>query len=191
MLKGLVFLQGASLFGEGAIGDLLTKWQEMGFFSYLLPFMLLFALVFGILTRTQVFKDNKAVNGIIALAVAFMALQFDFVPTFFAQIFPRVGVALAIILGIFILVGLFAPAQSKIVDYILLGVGVLMIGVIIIQSTGAIGWQSAEFWERYFPVIIGGIILAIFIFIIIGSSSKSKEGTATTHTYHPPMWRTE
>ena len=63
--------------------------------------MLIFALVFGILIKTQIFKDNKAVNGIIALAVAFMALQFDFVPTFFAQIFPRLGIGLAIILGIF------------------------------------------------------------------------------------------
>lgn len=188
MFKEMVMLQ-TSIFGEGVVGELLNKWQEMGFFSYLLPFMLIFALVFGILTRTQIFKDNKAVNGIIALAVAFMSLQFDFVPTFFAQIFPRLGIGLAIILGIFIIVGLFVPAKSKMIDYILLGIGVLIIGIIIIQSTGAAGWQSAEFWAKYFPAIILGIVILIFIFVVIGSAGKSED--KSRHEYHAPPWRAE
>lgn len=175
-----------SVLGEGVIGELLTKWQEMGFFSYLLPFMLLFALVFGILTRTQIFKDNKAVNGIIALAVAFMALQFDFVPTFFAQIFPRLGVGLAIILGILIVVGLFAPSNSKVIDYILLGIGVLIIGIIIMQSASGAGWQSADFWAKYFPAIVLGIVILLFIFVVIGGSSKPKE---PDNNYYVPPWR--
>jgi hypothetical protein len=175
-------------FGSGIIGELLTKWQQMGFFSYLLPFMLLFALVFGIMTRTQIFKDNKAVNGIIALAVAFMALQFDFVPAFFAQIFPRLGVGLAIILAIMITIGLFVPAKSKMIDYILLGVGVLIMGLIIMQSAAGVGWQSADFWSKYFPAIVLGVVILIFIFVVIGGSSKPKEADKT---YYPPLYRGE
>jgi hypothetical protein len=172
MLTGVIMLDVASAFGGGVVGDLLNKWQEMGFFSYLLPFMLIFALVFGILTRTQIFKDNKAVNGIIALAVAFMSLQFDFVPAFFAQIFPRVGVGLAIILGIFIIVGLFVDPESKMINYILLGIGVLIIGIIILQSATGAGWQSADFWAKYFPAIILGVVILLFIFVVVGSAGK-------------------
>ena len=87
MLNGVVILQSAVSFPSGALGDFLSKWEQAGFFSYLLPFLLIFALVFGILTRVKIFKDNKVVNGIIALAVALMALQFNFVPQFFSQIF--------------------------------------------------------------------------------------------------------
>jgi hypothetical protein len=173
MFKEMIMLDTAG-FGSGVIGELLTKWQEMGFFSYLLPFMLLFSLVFGILTRTQIFKDNKAVNGIIALAVAFMSLQFDFVPAFFAQIFPRVGIGLAIILGIFIIVGLFVDPESKMINYILLGIGVLIIGVIILQSATGAGWQSADFWAKYFPAIILGIVILLFLFVVIGGSTKGQ-----------------
>jgi len=172
----MIMLQ-TSVFGQGVIGELLAKWQEMGFFSYLLPFLLIFSLVFGVLTRTQIFKDNKAINGIIALAVAFMALQFDFVPTFFAQIFPRVGIGLAIILGIFIIVGLFFSPENPVINYILLGIGVLIFGVIIIQAAGESGWQSADFWAKYFPaIIILGIVILLFIFVVVGGAGKSQSG---------------
>ncbi|MDD5012145.1 MAG: hypothetical protein PHQ66_00655 [Candidatus Nanoarchaeia archaeon] len=181
----MIMLQ-TSVFGEGVVADLLTKWEALGFFSYLLPFLLVFALVFGILTRTQIFKENKAVNAIIALAVAFMSLQFDFVPTFFSQIFPRLGVGLAIILGVLIIIGLFAPPNSKIIDYILLGVGVLVIGVIIVQSAAGAGWESAEFWDKYFGVISVIIVLAILVFIVVGASTQPKQPDTT---YYAPHWR--
>jgi len=176
MLNGVFVL--ASAFPGGALGDLLTKWADAGFFSYLLPFLLIFALVFGILTRVKIFKDNRVVNGIIALAVALMALQFTFVPDFFSQIFPRVGVALAIILGIMIIVGLFADPNSNLINYILLGVGVITIGVVIIQSAGAVGWQSGQWWAENWAIVVGAIVLFILIAVIIGSASprdKSKE----------------
>ena len=87
----------------GAIGDVLNQWEQAGFFSYVLPFLLIFALVFGILSSIQVFKENRAIDAIIALVVGLMALQFEMVPIFFAQVFPRLGVALSVILVILIL----------------------------------------------------------------------------------------
>jgi peptidoglycan/LPS O-acetylase OafA/YrhL len=185
MLEGMIFLQSSSLFQNGVLGDLFTKWAEAGLFSYLLPFLLIFALVFGILTRTNLFKDNKVVNGIIALAVALMALQFDFVPSFFSQIFPRVGIALAIILGIMIVVGLFAPKDSPAVNYVLLGIGVITIGLVIIQSAGAVGWQSGQWWEEHWQLVVGAIFLFILVAVIIGSASK-REGKAKSIEFKGP-----
>lgn len=184
MLKELIFLQTAGSFGTGIIGDLLAKWEELGFFSYLLPFLLIFALVFGILTKVQIFKDNKIVNGIIALAVAFMALQFSFVPMFFAQIFPRVGIGLVIILAIIVVAGLFIDPKSKMINYFLLGIGVLITGVIIVQSAGELGWQSAEFWTTYAPTIVLGVFILIVVFVVIGASAKGTQGK-TPEPYVP------
>ncbi|OGJ12762.1 hypothetical protein A3K82_02370 [Candidatus Pacearchaeota archaeon RBG_19FT_COMBO_34_9] len=175
MLKEMIVLQSAGLAGSGVIGDLLAKWEQVGFFSYLLPFMLIFALVFGILVRVKIFKENKMVNGIIALAVALMALQFDFVPLFFSQIFPRVGIALAIILGILIVAGLFMDPDSKAINYFLLGVGVLVIGIVLIQSAGALGWASGTWWEDNWQLVVGGVFLLIIVAVIIGGSKKAGE----------------
>ena len=169
MIKEGLTLQTA-VFGSGAIGDLLNKWAEAGFFSYLLPFLLIFSLVFGILTRVKIFKDNKVVNGIIALAVAMMSLQFSFVPAFFSQIFPRVGVGLAIILAVMIIVGLFADEKSPVTNYILVGIGLIIVGIVIVQSAGAVGWQSGGWWTDNWPVIVGAIFLVILVAVVIGSA---------------------
>ena len=170
-----MMLVSSSAFPSGVLGDLLNKWQEAGFFSYLLPFLLIFSLVFGILTRIKIFKDSKVVNGIIALSVALMSLQFSFVPEFFSQVFPRLGVGLAIILGILIIVGLFADPSSAVVNYVLLGVGVLVIGLVLIQSAGAIGWQSGQWWEQNWQMVIGAIVLFILVSVIIGSATPKAE----------------
>lgn len=177
MLNGVIVFATVSAFPSGVVGDLLSKWEAMGFFSYLLPFLLIFALVFGILTKTHPLGDNKMINGIIALAVGLMSLQFDFVPTFFSQIFPRVGVGLAIILGIFIIVGLFMPKESKAINYILLAIGALVIGVVLVQSTGAAGWQSGEWWTENWQMVIGAIFLFVLIAVIIGSSNPTQPRT--------------
>ena len=183
MFKEMMMLATASAFPTGALGDLLSKWESAGFFSYLLPFLLLFALVFGILTRVQIFKENKMINGIIALAVALMALQFEFVPTFFSQIFPRMGIGLAIILGVLIITGLFADPKSAVVNYVLLAVSVVTIGLILVQSAGAVGWQSGEWWMDNWQIIVGAIFLIIVIVLLInGASPKNPQGPV----YEPP-----
>ena len=184
MLNGVIILQSAVSFSSGTLGDFLSKWEQAGFFSYLLPFLLIFALVFGILTRTNLFKDNKVVNGIIALAVALMALQFSFVPAFFSQIFPRLGVALSIILGIMIIVGLFMDPDSKFVNFFLLGIGVITIGAVLIQSAGAVGWSSGTWWQDNWQLIVGAVFLFILVAVIIGSASpKDKKDIP-----YVPVW---
>lgn len=157
-------------FYGGTIGNLLFNLEQAGFFSYVLPFLLIFSLVFGILTRTQIFKDNKAINGIIALVVGLLALQFDLVPIFFSEIFPRLGVALAIILALLILAGLFFDPNNKFVGYGLLLVGVIIFLVVLIQTAGWLGWQSGFWWYDNWPTVIGIVAFLIIIIAIISSA---------------------
>ena len=160
---------------DGAIGNFLDSLGQAGFFSYLLPFLLIFALVFGILTRLKLFEDSKAVNSIIALAVGLLALQFDFVSVFFSEIFPRVGVGLAIMLIILIIMGLFLPKATW-VPYALFGVSALVVGTILIQSSDVFG-STFGYWIQYnWPLVLGLIFLLILVAIIVGAASnKPKE----------------
>ena len=186
MFQEMIFLASGSAFSSGTIGDLLSKWEQAGFFTYLLPFLLIFALVFGILTKINIFKDNKMVNGIIALAVALMSLQFSFVSDFFVQIFPRLGVGLAIILAVLILVGLFMDSESKAINYVLLGIAVIVFGSILIQSAVATGWESGQWWQDNWQTIIGAIFLIVVVIVIIGSSgSKTKQSVP----FNPNLWK--
>ena len=51
------------------IADLLRGWESAGIFDFLLPFLLIFAVVFGILSTIQIFGKHKGVNVIIAVTI--------------------------------------------------------------------------------------------------------------------------
>jgi len=184
MLEGLISFAWYGSYYEGDIGNMLARAEQAGIFSYVLPFLLIFALVNGILTRVNVFNENKAINAIISLVVGLLALQFDFVPRFFAEIFPRLGVGLAIILVILIIVGLFIDPENKGIMYTLLGIGGFIMIIILVQSglfsDSYIGYWFYDNWSTIAWVV--GIVVAV---AIIASASSGKR----TEDYIPYLAR--
>lgn len=176
MLEEMVFLATYGSFSGTTIGNMLSTWEQAGFFSYLLPFLILFALVFGILVKMKLFQDSKAVNGIIALAVALMALQFDFVPAFFSQLFPWLGVGLTVILGILIILGLFLDPKNNAMNWILFAVGVIIIGIVLFKSAGGMGWAigGTTWWNSNWQMVAGGIFLIVLVAVVIISSNPKQ-----------------
>ena len=168
-----------SFYGDN-IGNMFATWEQYGFFSYLLPFLLLFALIFGIMTRVKVFKESKGINGIIAFVVALMALQFDFVPRFFAEIFPLVGVGLAVILVIIILLGLFIPDQTW-ATYSLLGIAAIIFVVVMINAAGNVGWTAGYWWQDNWPMVVGVIFILAIVGIIVGSANPGKKADISSN----------
>jgi uncharacterized membrane protein len=175
MLKELFMVYGSGYFGGGAIETLFAKWQQAGIFSYVLPFILIYALVFGILMKVNLFsikkgeksEPNKGINAMIALAVSLMSLQFDFVPFFFAEIFPRLGVGIAIILVLIVVAGLFIKPTKEMGNFLMI-VSLVIVVVIIYQSLSSFGWSFSTFgggwivWNNIWPILVfAGIIIAI------------------------------
>ncbi|MCH8945915.1 MAG: hypothetical protein IIA85_03260 [Nanoarchaeota archaeon] len=152
-------------FYGGDIGNFLLQLEQLGFFSYLLPFLVIFALIFGILSRINIFEDNKAINAIISLSVGLMALQFGFVSNFFSEIFPRLGVGLAIILVVLIFLGLFMDPEQKAMNYGMLGIGAIIVVVILIESAVFSGTSFGFFIRQYaglglILLVVGGLVAA-------------------------------
>ncbi len=170
-----VFLASSGLFSGGSIGNLLAKWEQIGVFSYVLPFLIIFALVFAILRQMHLFKENVAVGSILALTVALMSLQFEFVPRFFAEIFPRLGVGLAVILVVLIMIGMFMDPRKSGLMWTLLAVGGIIVVVVLIKSAGALGWSSGDLIQEHWGTILGLIVFLAFIGIIIGTAVGSKK----------------
>jgi len=112
-----------------------------------------------------------------------MALRFDMVPLFlqkFSKIRSGISSNIRYINNFRIIID---PGNNAI-NYVLLGIGVIIMGMIIIQSTGAVGWQSGQWWGDNWQMIVGIIILFILIAVVIGSGS-SKKNNAPPTTYVP------
>ena len=182
-MNAVIILASYGSWGGGALGDLFSQLEAAGIFQYALPFLLIFAIVFGLLTKLNIFgtKDpqgnqGKGINVLIALAVAFMSLQFDMVSMFFSEIFPRFGVALSIILVILILGGLFMPTNKE-SNWFMVALAVIVfviIGTVIYNSLNVFGWGIggpglSYFWSKYGALIIFAILI---IAIVVGFSMK-------------------
>ena len=166
------------------ITDLLNQLDGQGVFSYVLPFLIIFSVVFAILQKTKVFGDPvaqqnvKGINAIIAVAVALMALQFGQVSDFFAEIFPRMGVALSIILVLLVVGGLFIPTNKE-NNWFLVVLSVIVfiiIATVVFNSMDALGWLSnipwlENIWNQYGSIII--FVAVIIAVIVVATREKN------------------
>lgn len=160
------------------ITEVLNEWAGFGVFDYLIPFLLIFAVVYGILAKTKLFDDNKGVNAIVSIAIGLLALQFDFVSTFYANIFPRFGVGLAVFLVLIIFIGFFLGREHhgkmKWVGYVV-GIGVALWALTSWNHWGdefGIGfWLREYFWSL---IILAGVIGLIVWAVLSGSGDNPK-----------------
>jgi len=189
MIEVMNLLASYGFFRGGDIGNVLAQWQAAGVFSYVLPFLLIFALTFGLLCRINLFSTknkegvegpNKSINAIIALSVSLMALQFDFVSVFFSEIFPRFGVALSIILVIIILGGLFIPTDSKWFTWVLILVVMVIIGIVVFQSLESFGYNAGYWWRNNLGSLLGwAVLIGLIIAVVAGSTTSEPKAPET------------
>jgi hypothetical protein len=170
---------------SGVITNVLNYWEQAGVFSYLIPFLLIFALVFGLLTKIQIFKENRAVNAIIALAVGLMALQFDFVPKFFSEIFPKLGIGLAIILILLILTGIFVDPDKPGLMYFFLGLGLIIAIIIVVQTAGSLNWTVGYWLQENWLALLGVLAFIVLIGLIIIGPRREKNTTYSPFLVRP------
>ena len=161
------------------IATILLQWQTAGVFDFLLPFLLIFAIIYGILSSTNILGTQKGVHVLIAFVIALMALQLNFVSDFYREVFPRLGIGLAVILVVLISVGLFIPEENKLYWLWGLGaIGFITALVIITKSFERYGWQGG-LWQDNAGWIIGAVLL---VGVIIAIAASGNSGTSSTNS---------
>ena len=189
MLGGMLNLASYGFSAGGAVGNLLYTLENNGVFAYVLPFIFLFAILFVILQTIPIFgRQNKGINAVLAVVIALMALQLNFVSYFFEELFPRMGVVLAILIVSMILVGLFFDFERHPNTRKVFGVLVtLALIVIVVQALSdsfgwaglGSGWGISYFFRMYGWTILGVILFVGAIIAIIASGGK-KSGSSMT-----------
>jgi len=162
------------------------------FSTWLLPFLLVFVVVFAVLHRSKLFgepADAKQVNIMIALAIGLITVLFPGPRDMMVKIMPWLGVGLAVLLLFFILYGFVAgdltsmPTGMKVTFGIL--AGLFTLGVIL-YATGLGNW----IWD-YFGVgtgsdllinvlVIAAIIGVVFLAVFGGGSGKPSRPAGST-----------
>jgi hypothetical protein len=94
------------------IGQMFVDLENVGFFDYVLPFLIVFAIVFAILEKSEWLGTNKAVKAIISTSVGLLATWGMYLTDFYKEIFPKMGIGIAVILVLLIFVGFFVKGSD-------------------------------------------------------------------------------
>ena len=166
---------------------IIMQWQSAGVFDFVLPFLLIFAFVFGIMEKTKILGDKaKGINVLIAVAIGLISVtQFDTVPRFFQALFPNLGIGLAILFSVMILVYMFLDDDKKegatfgwMIGLSVLGLIIAFVAVSDAFSTSGIGGGFGNF---YVTDYIGWIVFAILIIGVIIAIASSGDKTPKAH----------
>ncbi|MDP1696100.1 MAG: hypothetical protein Q8L29_04255 [archaeon] len=174
-----------------SIDSILWQLESIGVFNYLLPFLLIFALTYGILSVSGIAGKQKGIHAIIAIVIGLMAIRLGFTQDFFSIIFPKLGIGLAVLLTLMILIGMFVSTESqKVWGIILSVVGVVIAIIIITQSFDNLGYLGfGGGWENYVGYIIGAVLLiGVIIAVILGGQSSSSSSGKPGISWVPANW---
>ncbi len=157
---------------------------ESAFFTeMLLPFLLVFVVVFAILQKSKILGEDKAqIDAIVGLVVGLILIGIPTPRDILVGIMPWMAVGVAVILVFLILYGFVAGDLSggNMPNGLKIGFGILSgiftLGVVLFVS-GA--WSSirllftnySDFWMNAVMIIL---ILGVMAIAILGSKKKSK-----------------
>lgn len=159
------------------------------FTEMLLPFLLIFVLVFAILQKSKILGEGKAqIDALISLVIGLIVIVFPGPRDIIVNIMPWLGVGIAVILVFLILYGFVAgdlsgdsvPQWMKVTFGIL--AGMFTIGVVI-YVTGLWGWiegwfdaANSDIWMSIVMLLI--IAGAITVAVVSGKNGGSSSGSS-------------
>jgi len=115
---------------------LVSNLNVMGFFGFILPWVFIFCIAFGLLAKTKVLGDDTRIAAVVSIILGFFVVGYGGpgLANFFVNIF---GIAAAVLAGILVLVLFMGMAgipidqlaKNKAVLAVLIGVAVLVFAV--------------------------------------------------------------
>jgi len=170
--------------------------ERFGFFSVILPFLLVFVVVYGLLEKTKIFGTQKIddkeysrknINAMVAFVIGLLVVAARPIVTALQTSLPNVVMLIIILLAVLVAIGMFWSGEKEFslfkelpkLSYVLIVVIILILVGIFLQSFGALS-NVLEFfyrnWDRPMVTSIGLlIIVAIIIWLIVREGKGGKE----------------
>jgi len=137
------------------------------FVTTILPFLLIFTIVFAVLQKAKIFGEGKKqIDAIVALVIGLLAISFRYAIGIIVELVPFLAVSLVIILVLLILLGSFHKEGEfelpKGIKWVLISLSMLALVIAILIITGF--WSTAY---DYITIDGGSGFLRNIIFVII------------------------
>ncbi|OYT41018.1 hypothetical protein B6U80_02140 [Candidatus Pacearchaeota archaeon ex4484_26] len=151
--------------------NVLDMWRSAGLFDVVLPFILIFAIVFAVLEKSRILGQNKAVHAIISLVLGFFAVSIPWFNNFFAVLFSNAALGFSILLVVVLFLGFFITENQQ-VWWKWVG-GIFAVGVFFWVLSRSLQQaqltESIYFWFSHNPAIGSALLYGLVIIIILAA----------------------
>ena len=167
------------------IGEVFAILQETGFYDYLLPFLLVFSIIFAILEKTKIFgidkeeKPRTNINVVLSFVIALIVIVQTEIVNIINIYLSKMALVMIVILIFMLVIGMLGGDVDKAKGIPMFGVIIAVVAVIW-ALTPNIGGMPA--WLHLSDMAIAWlIVLGIFIVIIwvvtAGGRDNSNRGS--------------
>ncbi|MDP2946629.1 MAG: hypothetical protein Q8N88_00805 [Nanoarchaeota archaeon] len=150
--------------------------------NYVLPFVLVFTLVFAILQKTKILGDEKKqIDSLIALVIGIILIAFPFARDIIVELMPFLAVSVAILLVFMLLYGFIygkTDDMRKGIKTALLIIGSLALITVVLIITGAWDYIYSMMFERpegaqiWINILLIAVIAGAIIAVVSGKGGK-------------------
>jgi hypothetical protein len=180
------------------LGGTIEFLQEFGFFDVILPFLLVFTIVFGVLEKTKIFGvekfreqeiPKKNINAMIAFVIAFFVVAAKEIVASIQVSVPMVALILVAIVCFLMLVGIFIGSNESLnflemfkgFKGFIAGILILAVVAIFFESFGwldpIMGFVFGSGSDVFLTIVFIGVVGAVIYFVFKtpaegGGSSK-------------------
>ncbi len=177
------------------LSNALDFFRDFGIFDVILPFLLIFTVVFAILQKTELLgKDKANLDATVAFVIGLLVVAATKVVVIINEALPQIMVLVIVSLSFLLMLGIFAKPDGTFFNDLggnfKIGLMVVMTLAVVLIFLGTIktddgswleyGWNyMIDYWSG---AVVGSIILfivfiAAIFFVVKGSGGgKSKRG---------------
>jgi len=155
------------------------------FTEVVLPFVLIFTVVFAILQKTQILgKGKKQIDAIVSLSMGLIVVSYANAVNIISDLMPFLAISIVIILVFLLLYGMvFREGQFDLdnkVKHVIGGLSALALIVVVLYITGAWSyiqnnWLGGETQSSIVTNAIFLVIVALAIGIAMSSGKKNED----------------
>lgn len=163
-----------------SFNDIVSYMQQYGIYDVVLPFLLIFAIMFAVLEKTKIFGENKTnINSIIALVIGLLLVAQKSIVDTILTFLPRAALIMVVILMYLLLLSMVAGQEQgyKGLQKIPLGIAmvVILVAVIIALSPSINISQETRDALLRFGIPLGVLFGLIFLITRKSEPDASKK----------------
>jgi len=155
------------------------------FIEVILPFLLVFTVIFAILQKTKILgEESKQIDAIVGLVVGLIVVSFGYATDIITSLIPVLAISVVVVLAFMLIYGLaFKPGEFELPGGVRGAIGVLAAIVVVVAlliATG--GWnyliEVALYGEGsgvMFSIIFIVIIAVVIFFVVKEPKKKGKD----------------